>query len=363
MNARATVIIPTYGDARFIIWPLKSVQQQTVKEIEICIICDGSPPDMVDYLREISKDDPRISIYIYPKSPRHGEIYRDEIIKKTSGEIICYCSHDDLWLPNHIETVEKELKNACFTNTIHAAVMGDQIKEGTEPFWFSWRDISDAKEQKVLLDGQSFISLTFGAHTRKAYLELEEGWTTTPINKYTDWYMWRKFVSSYPCKCTTAPVITSLNLRKSTRTNYNEQQRSDELEFFFNRIKDKDFLEYFDTIHIKRIYELQNHINWFEEHVNHRGLRIDYLENENRVLNEELENNKILLQEMQFEIQSTQQHARNLEFEIQSAQQHSSNLENVLIDIKDSYTFRVSSFFAKRLSFLKRITLSFKNRR
>ena len=228
-----------------------------------------------------------------------------------------------MWFPNYIETVEKELENAYFTNTIHSKVKtDDQIKEGSELFWFGWRDVSDAREQKAMLDGQSFISLTFGAQTRKAYMDLEEGWTTTPMDKYSDWYMWRKFVVSYPSKCTTCPVITAINFPKNVRANFKDSSAAMSWNFF-NRTKDKNFLKYFDTIHIKRIYELQNHITLINEHMNNGRLRIDNLENENRVLKNEL-------------------HERQLE--IQSAQQYSSNLENALNAIKESRTFRVASF-------------------
>ncbi|MEI6100291.1 MAG: glycosyltransferase family A protein [Eubacteriales bacterium] len=60
MNARATVLIPTYGEAHFAKWAIKSVQQQTVQELEICIICDGSPQHMVEFFNEIAEMDSRI---------------------------------------------------------------------------------------------------------------------------------------------------------------------------------------------------------------------------------------------------------------------------------------------------------------
>jgi|SRR5271157_1749191 len=105
--ARATVIIPTFGNAKFARWAVKSVQRQTVTDIEICIICDGSPENMVSFLNNMRKEDPRIKVFVFPKSPRTGEPYRDIVIKQTTGKIICYCSHDDLWLPDHVRTMEK----------------------------------------------------------------------------------------------------------------------------------------------------------------------------------------------------------------------------------------------------------------
>ena len=57
---RATVIVPTYGDAPYIRWALASAQAQTVREIEICVLCDGSPPQMVEMLQGIAANDYRI---------------------------------------------------------------------------------------------------------------------------------------------------------------------------------------------------------------------------------------------------------------------------------------------------------------
>jgi glycosyltransferase involved in cell wall biosynthesis len=58
--ARATVIIPTFGNARFARWAVKSVQNQNVNDIEICIICDGSPDAMVAVFEVMVRDDTRL---------------------------------------------------------------------------------------------------------------------------------------------------------------------------------------------------------------------------------------------------------------------------------------------------------------
>ena len=116
MDARATVIIPTFGNATFARWAIKSVQQQTVKDIEICIICDGSTEHMISFFKNMEEEDPRLKVFVFPKSPRAGEPYRDIVIKQTTGRNICYCSHDDLWLPYHIQEIEQSLNICCFTH-------------------------------------------------------------------------------------------------------------------------------------------------------------------------------------------------------------------------------------------------------
>ena len=75
--ARATVIIPTFGNAKFARWAVKSVQRQTVTDIEICIICDGSPENMVSFFNNMRKEDPRIKVFVFPKvAPDRGTLSR-----------------------------------------------------------------------------------------------------------------------------------------------------------------------------------------------------------------------------------------------------------------------------------------------
>lgn len=107
---RATVIIPTFGNAKFARWAIKSVQNQTVKDIEICIICDGSPEHMVSFFQRYGEMIPGLK-FCFSKITKDREPYRDIVIKQTTGKIICYCSHDDLWLPDHIKEVEKTLRD------------------------------------------------------------------------------------------------------------------------------------------------------------------------------------------------------------------------------------------------------------
>jgi glycosyltransferase involved in cell wall biosynthesis len=110
---RATVIIPTFGNAKFARWAVKSVQQQTVTDIEICIICDGSPENMVSFFENMGKEDPRIKVFVFPKSPRTGNLI--SIRNQTNHREITYCSHDDLWLPDHVRTMEKALKMPLYS--------------------------------------------------------------------------------------------------------------------------------------------------------------------------------------------------------------------------------------------------------
>jgi glycosyltransferase involved in cell wall biosynthesis len=243
--ARATVIIPTFGNAIFTRWAIKSVQNQTVKDIEICIICDGSPDPMVSFFRDMGRDDPRIKVFVFPKSPRTGEPYRDIVIGQTTGKIICYCSHDDLWLPNHVQVIEKSLRNCCFTHTRHTDVNPAVSCEDTSD-WLShicWIDLNQ-KIMDRMQNGENFFGLTFGAHTRDAYYQLPERWVTTPNKDLpTDLSMWCKFLSKFGDRCRTIGKITALCFPQIPRKEWSEQQRDKELREYFERIQTPGFLK------------------------------------------------------------------------------------------------------------------------
>lgn len=245
MSARATVIIPTFGDAVFARWAIKSVQQQTVKDIEICIICDGSPANMVSLFKEMGQEDARLKVFEFPKATRTGEPYRDIVIKQTTGEIICYCCHDDLWLPFHVAQMETALARCCFTHSIHAVVKVPQDITDEDDFLFYLYLVSLRDKQIVgkMRRGRNFFGLTFAAHTRESYNKLDEGWVTTPKEEvYTDLYMWRKFLSAYQDRCDTVGKITALEFGKYARRDCSEQERADELKRYFERTQDSVFL-------------------------------------------------------------------------------------------------------------------------
>lgn len=244
----ATVLFPTYGLATFAFWALKSVVDQTVRDIEIFVICDGSPPGMVSMFNGMAQQDKRIRVFEFPKSERTGEPYRDLLIKnEAKGTSIYYCSHDDLWLPDHIYELEKTLKKKDFAHSLNAAVSlpGNETVNGNIFQFVHYADLSDIRYRNRMLNEdvlQNFFGLTFAAHSRKSYLQLNQGWTTTPPGIWTDLYMWRKFLVQPGHSFGTCKKITALNFPASLRKHMTMQERSNELELLFNKMQDITFI-------------------------------------------------------------------------------------------------------------------------
>jgi len=259
LKPTATVLIPTFGQATFAHWTIESVRRQTIKDIEIFVICDGSPPEMVSFFKAIAKEDSRIRVFWYQKSERNGEPYRDLVIKNEArGKYIYYCSHDDLWFPTHIEELGRVLKHKCFCHSIHASVgLGEaEFNEDTFIDMVIYADLEIASFRKRMLNTnvpKNFFGLTYGAHTRKAYLQLKEGWTTTPPGIWTDLYMWRKFLTRFAKYCGTCKVVTALNFPAYQRNGWSEQRREEELAFYFKKILEPGFIEKVNEIARKSI--------------------------------------------------------------------------------------------------------------
>jgi len=250
----ASVIIPTFGEARFSRWAIGSVRGQTVKNIEIFIICDGSPPGMVEFFEDIAKKDHRINVLSFEKSERTGEPYRDIVIRKEArGKNIFYCSHDDIWLPHHVEELERLLRRKVFVHSIHASVSAKERPDHEEAILENvlYADIGQPSFRERMLNAsakENFFGLTYAAHTKRAYLELEEGWATTPPGIWTDLHMWRKFLRKFPSDCATYKKITALNFPVYARKGWLEQEREAELEYYCQKIRYHGFAQELNRI-------------------------------------------------------------------------------------------------------------------
>jgi GalNAc5-diNAcBac-PP-undecaprenol beta-1,3-glucosyltransferase len=187
-----SVIIPTHDHQDTLRIAIASIQRQTVQDFEVFVIGDGAPERTREIMAELCAADSRIHYFDYPKGPRHGEIYRDELIRTTiNTPYICYLGDDDIWLPHHLEVMTQALQRVDFVHTLHINVHVDGTLNALLANLHS-PSLSKLVERRI----QSGFGLSFGAHTRAAYLALPKGWETTPVGCYTDLYLWSKFVSA-----------------------------------------------------------------------------------------------------------------------------------------------------------------------
>lgn len=122
-NIKVSVIIPVYNSQRFLKRCLDSIINQTLKEIEIICINDGSTDNSAEILNEYKKKDSRIVI-INQENKGIGQT-RNTGLNNANGEFIGFVDSDD-WVDNNY--FEKLYDAANKYNSDIAA--GDFYREG-----------------------------------------------------------------------------------------------------------------------------------------------------------------------------------------------------------------------------------------
>jgi glycosyltransferase involved in cell wall biosynthesis len=233
MTPVATVIIPTYDHGPTLRPALASALAQTVADIEVFVIGDGVPEVTREIMSAFARSDERVRFFDHPKGPRNGELYRHEALKEARGEIVCYLSDDDLWFPEHVETMQKLLDRHDFANSlpVHTTVEGVVASLVV--------DLGDPRFPSRMVGGTSFIPLSCGAHTLAAYRRLPQGWSTTPPGIYTDLFMWQKFLRQPGCRAQSGTLPTLLLFPSRGRRKSSSGERVEELERWAKKVADE----------------------------------------------------------------------------------------------------------------------------
>jgi len=105
VKGKVSVIIPTYKRADTLSRAIKSVAEQTYKDIEILVVDDNEPGD--EYSRnvaELIKSLNYENLFLITQE-RHinGAAARNAGIRRAVGEYIVFLDDDDLWMPGKIE--------------------------------------------------------------------------------------------------------------------------------------------------------------------------------------------------------------------------------------------------------------------
>lgn len=110
-NILVSVIITTYGRSTFLENAIKSVINQTYKNIEIIIVDDNAQKE--DIRKEVQTIVARYPqcILITNKTNLGGSLARNEGIKASQGELISFLDDDDTYFPTRIEKCVKAFSN------------------------------------------------------------------------------------------------------------------------------------------------------------------------------------------------------------------------------------------------------------
>lgn len=108
-NPKVSVIIPVYNVEKYLSECLDSIINQTLKDIEIICVNDGSPDNSLKILEEYAKKDSRIIII-----NQHNQglsCSRNNALKIAKGEYIQFLDSDDWLKENALELLYKKCKD------------------------------------------------------------------------------------------------------------------------------------------------------------------------------------------------------------------------------------------------------------
>lgn len=201
----ALVIVPTHDHASTLDLAVASVLEQTVTDLEVVVIGDGVGDDTREVMSRLTASDERVRFVDRPKSPSRGEGARHEVILASAAPVVTYLGDDDLFWPDHVETMLALLDDHDFSHPFPVVVAADGTLRALPT------DLSDpACVEWHLHPGHNTVSLTGAAHTIDLYRRVPAGWQAPPAGRWPDHFMWEQFFRLPGVRLATSPRSTTV---------------------------------------------------------------------------------------------------------------------------------------------------------
>jgi glycosyltransferase involved in cell wall biosynthesis len=213
---QATIILPTTADRGLLLpFCIGSIQQQTLQAFELFIIGDGVDESTRAVIKGLMRQDDRIHFFDHPKHARRGEVYRHEALQQARGVFVAYICDRDLWLPSHLEAINRLIQKATMVSTNFYYVRRNQ------KLILPYLPISPKKAARNILSAT--------AHRLDFYHQLPYGWRTTPADQPTDRYMWDQLLAHPDCRVAVVWQPTLLYFKRNDHPGWPTIKRYEEL--------------------------------------------------------------------------------------------------------------------------------------
>lgn len=137
LNDLVTIYIPTFNRINLLQRAINSVLNQTYKNIELIVVDDCSTDGTVDYLKDISKKDPRVRYFLKEKNSG-ACVSRNIAINNAKGEFITGLDDDDYFTEKRIESFinfwSYKKKNTIALSALYAVKNHNKLNYGKNLF-------------------------------------------------------------------------------------------------------------------------------------------------------------------------------------------------------------------------------------
>lgn len=208
-----SVVIPSYNHARFIGEAVKSALGQTVKDLEVVVVDDGSSDETLQVLSRI-KDD-RLKIFSQENKGAHEALNRG--IALSSGEFISILNSDDVYASNRIErllAVVMEQPELGVVGTYIEVIDAEGNHLGIKRAYHSlepWllehpeRSFRATSDLRAALLTENYFATTSNFFARRAIFERVGGFF--PLRYAHDWDFLLRASRLYPLGMVEAPLL------------------------------------------------------------------------------------------------------------------------------------------------------------
>lgn len=107
--AQITVVVPVYNVEEYLSWCLDSLLGQTLEDIEIIAVNDGSTDGSLEILKSYASKDPRIRII--DKENGGLSSARNVGIRAATAPLVCFLDSDDRFTPDACEVIVKAFED------------------------------------------------------------------------------------------------------------------------------------------------------------------------------------------------------------------------------------------------------------
>ncbi len=105
-----SVVCPAFNCEKYLSKTLDSILNQTVRDLEVLVVDDGSTDSTVKIARDYAEKDNRVKVF--HNQANQGAAYsRNLAIANATGEFVAFLDGDDLWLPTKLEEQIAFMKN------------------------------------------------------------------------------------------------------------------------------------------------------------------------------------------------------------------------------------------------------------
>ena len=160
-SPKVSVIMPVYNAEKYLRQCLDSIVNQTLKDIEIICVNDGSTDNSLDILKQYAAKDERFKIY--NKRNTGPADTRNVGLKKASGEYLWFVDADDECALNACEIIYKKMSQnnldvLCFCANVYSE---KEQKEVDFPWYNSFGNIISYNNLEKVLIFNNYLSFGF----------------------------------------------------------------------------------------------------------------------------------------------------------------------------------------------------------